>query len=356
LRNDSLRTIAQRAGVSAKTVSRILGGKAHLHKDETVERVMEMAREVGYRPNLLAKGILEGRTQTVGLMIPSGQSVYTTQLFLGIHDALIEADCAPIMLVPRSRVARPLEQIHRLLDRRVDGIILGQELDWIRDEHLEDVWKRQIPLVTVQAPLSGTRHADFAGTDEEAGADLVARHLASLGHRQVAYITWSTPGGALSLRREAFRRAFTDAGLDARIVEVERVPSPYAKEFLVYLLGDRNRATAVALAGDELIFGAFQAARALGLSVPDDLSICGYAHHDFEPHLDPPVTTVREFPYEIGTEAVALLFRRIGGETLHKDGQPRMIRVRPELDIRTSTGPVPQSVEAQRGRRKKRVG
>jgi len=337
LKQDSIRNIARKAGVSPITASRILRDQHQKYRDETVARVREAAREVGYRPNLLARSILGGRTQTVGVMIAFSHSSFTSNELFGIHDALIERDYAPLMLIARPNQTTVLEQIHRLLDRRVDGIILGQGQESTQEEDLRDVWKRQVPLVAVHSPLKGTRHAGFVATDEAVGGRLALRHLVEQGHRRIGYVTWRVGYGNLIAREKAFLgEAAAYPEIQCEVVEVSAAASPQGTVEMLDFLKRPDRPTALALGGDTLARGVYQAAFRLGIRIPEDLSVIGFSDHEFSRHMDPPLTTVHEFPYEIGRKAVELILNRI-----ERDGEeelaPESVLIPPELLVRGST-------------------
>src|SRR5947208_11379378 len=181
--------IAREANVSRVTVSLVLAGKDQT-SEETRKRVMEVARRLRYRPNLLVRGMQTGRTHAVGVIMPSSLHFHG-QIARGIHDELVAADTVPVQLWvdPATETkATELEQIHRLVDRRMDGIIIWPADVSVPDVHFREIWQRHIPLVTVDRET--TTHADHVGTDEELGGRLVAEHLLSMGHKHVAHLTF----------------------------------------------------------------------------------------------------------------------------------------------------------------------
>src|SRR5256885_2631763 len=195
LRRVSHQDIAREAGVSRVTVSLVLAGKDQT-SEETRKRVMEVAERLRYRPNLLVQGMQTGRSHTIGVIVPSSMHFHS-QVARGIHDELVGFDFVPIQLwanpsapvnvqaaASGSSAADPksteLSQIHRLVDRRVDGIIIWPQDVSVPDVHFQEIWQRHIPLVTVDR--EATTHADHVGTDEEQGGRLVAAHLLGFKH------------------------------------------------------------------------------------------------------------------------------------------------------------------------------
>ena len=331
-----LEDIARHTGLSRHTVGRVLGGKAHLHKESTVRRIQEAAAEMGYRPNLIARSVRSGRTQTVGVMIPVGNDSFTADMIVGAHDALLEHDYLPVMLLARPGVTE-LEQIHRFIDRRVDGIILQPSGHDVSDAYLHEPLERNIPVVTVNRAVSQTRFIDYAGTHDELGGRLAAEHLYALGHRRIACVSRRGAGSEMALRVSGFRD-FLDSQPDA-------VCSPVPVAFpdqdvmdcapLRQLLSTTDRPTAVFATMDPLAPGLYALAAELGLSIPGDLSVVGFADLDYARFLSPALTTLRQDGQEIGRRAARLLMDRLD-ERVAKD-EVRRVRVEPELVVRGST-------------------
>jgi LacI family transcriptional regulator len=330
--------IAREANVSRVTVSLVLAGKDQT-SEETRKRVMEVARRLRYRPNLLVRGMQTGRTHAVGVVMPSSLHFHS-QIARGIHDELVAADTVPVQLWvdPATETkATELEQIHRLVDRRMDGIIIWPADVSVPDVHFHEIWQRNIPLVTVDRET--TTHADHVGTDEERGGNLVAEHLLKLGHRRIAHVTFaSKTHGSVQRRGAAFIKTVEAGGgkVDVIAGRGEDLVPP-----LRQALARPDRPTAVFAATDTMAMKAYSVAAALGLHIPQDLSVIGYADFPFAADLVPPLTTVKQDPYQIGRVAAQVLLDRIFERA--KSEEPRRIHITPELIVRASTGPAPKS-------------
>lgn len=337
--NSSLKEIARASGVSIASVSRILRGKDQCAAD-TRERVHEAARLLRYRPNLLVQGIQTGQTRTIGCILCFREE-FGGRIAAGVHDELVAADYVPIFLWPsvREKPTEPtneLEQIHRLLDRRVDGVILRPNHDGVNDNYLREIWERGIPLVTVDRELEHT-HADFVGTDDEAGGRLAAAQLLGLGHRVLGHVAGPDQITTSRLRRLGFETAGAVAG--ARVlVEVDPsfggVATPAAAR---RLLARVPAATAVFCANDYQAAVLYEAAAEAGLRIPQDLSVIGFADLAVCQHLRPSLSTVRQDPEEIGRQAARCLLARLRGGA-PAPGSVRQ-RLAPTLMRRESVAP-----------------
>jgi LacI family transcriptional regulator len=330
-RRVSHQDIAREAGVSRVTVSLVLAGKDQTSQ-ETRKRVLEVAKRLRYRPNLLVHGLQTGRSQTIGVIMPVSMHFHG-QVARGIHDELVTHDFVPIQLWVNAATddrQMELEQVHRLVDRRVDGVIVWPADVSVSDVHYHEIWQRNIPLVTVDRET--TTHADHVGTDEEQGGRLAAEHLLGLGHRRFAHLTFPNWTGSVLRRGDAFIQAVQRAGGHCEIVRArpEQMLEPVKR-----LLARPDRPTALFAAIDPMAMSAYAAAEGLDLDIPNNFSIVGYADFPFARDLYPPLTTVRQDPYQMGRLAAQILLDRILERTPSEG--PRRIHLKPELILREST-------------------
>ena len=307
----SLRTIAEATGVSVSTVSRVLSGRDNVNA-KTRDRVLGVSRLLKYRPNLLVRGIQTGRTGMIGVIIRP-TTPFATRLLAGVHDTLGEADCVPIVLWTPPGTGeggpRELEQIHRLVDRRVDGIILSPVEDTASDAYLHEIWDREIPLVTVDRELEFSR-ASHVGCDDSAAGHMAADALLQLGHRRLGHIagpSWTSTGRQ---RREGFVAAVAEAP-EATVAIVEEPSFVEGTQVALELLKQPDRPTAVFAANNSLVLGVYRAAEQLGLRIPEDLSVIGCGDPSILEYAYPTFAMIDQRAYDIGTEAARLLMQSL---------------------------------------------
>jgi LacI family transcriptional regulator len=292
---------------------------------------------------LLVSGMQTGRTQTIGVMIPPFDSFWVSVLS-GIHDTLAASDYLPITVWIGSLRDMPhfeqdeaegLRQINRLLDRRVDGLIMWPPFSVAYYHHFPEFVERRVPVAVID---HYSTVADSVETDEEQATAVVAEHLLNLGHRRIACLSSrETPSQTWAVKR---RSSFEEA--------VRRVPGATVKswrlnpqgsngrEVALELLVDELRPTAVFAASDHEAAFVYEAATELGKRIPRDLSVVGFADLDFAVAMDPPLTTMRQKPHEIGRLAAKLIMDRIDG-IVPDDNEPTTIKVAAELIVRDST-------------------
>ncbi len=335
----SLKQIAEAAGVSIGTVSRVLRNQDQV-APKTRRRVLAEAERLQYRPNLLVRAIQTGRTSTVGVML-SMEAPHSLDILHGVHDRLLDAGHVPIVLAPLPRRSphagsREREQILELIDRRVDGLIVYPVCEKRAAEYVGEVRERGLPMVAVDCRLP-LDDVDFVGVDDAGGARCVAEHLLSLGHRRTGHLSGSLHLSTGRARRDAFRHAVEAAGGTCTVVADETFRCAHGAETLLDAV---PRPTAVFAANDYQARELGRAAERKGLRVPEDLSIAGFGDVECARCVRPRLTTVHQPFFDIGCEAAAVLLERLGGDA---DGPPIERTLDAPLIVRESTGPPPAS-------------
>jgi len=331
----TIRQIADLAGVSIATVSRVLNGRGDV-SDETRELVSRVIRENGYTANRSARGLSAGRTGLVGILVPLVYPAYFSAIVAGAAQALSERDLQ-IVLSPtgaeHDREVSVLDRLHALTDGAL--IILPEE----SSEELERLLDGGYRFVVLDPLMPLNERIPAVSAAHTSGADQAIRHLIELGHRRIAHITGPLGWVATEDRRRGYRAALASAGiLPDPALEIQAEPEIRpGREATLRLLELPERPTAVFAFNDNIAIGAIQAARARGLRVPEDISIVGFDDVEHATIVTPMLTTVRQPLAEMGRTAVSLLNRlleRQHFETLHIELATRLV-------VRESTAPPP---------------
>jgi len=274
---------------------------------------------------MLVKGIQTGRTKTIGVMVPPYDS-YWTQVLYGIHDERQNGSSYSNLLQ---------EQLHRLIDRRVDGLILWAHLAPLYNESLvKDLEARDLPVVTIDHELP---FADCVETDEEAGATLAAKHLLELGHTNIAHLGWDNFYKWAYLRRTFFEQAIAGCS-KAKCTTIICTEDEDVENAAAKLLSLNPRPTAIFACSDRLVKMIYNVAEQMKLRIPEDLSVIGYADLEFSQWMHPPLTTIRQKGKEMGKAAAEALLERSLSKI--KDVPPRRIKIECELVKRLSTAAI----------------
>ena len=337
-----LKDIATEASVSMTTASIILRDGKGRFAEKTRQRVLDAAKKLGWRQNLLVHSIQTGKTRTIGILIPPFDS-HWTNILTGIHQVLMDADFVPITLWVGDGENfaddghQGLEQIHKLVDRRVEGLVVWPDFATAYEKYFRELISRGIPLVVVDHEMEDHRLADSVQTDEELGGRLVAEHLLELGHTNIGCITeFEKAARSWQLRRQRyFEFALKTRNPQARcrswhMAEDERSAVRIAREVLQM----EDRPTAIFADTDHLANDIYNAAADLGVAIPDDISIVGFSGLDFTKQMRPPLTTVMQNSVEVGKCAGRVIVQRVEKELT---GPVSAIRVGCELIVRKST-------------------
>jgi LacI family transcriptional regulator, galactose operon repressor len=334
----TIREIADLAGVSIATVSRVINDRDDV-AEETRELVGRVIREHGYTANRSARGLSAGRTGMVGLLIPLVYPVYFSAILAGAAEALYEQDMR-LVLSPTQHVhEREVSLLERLMQGETDGalIVLPEE----SSEELSIAQADGYSFVVVDPRQALDERIPSVSAAHMSGADQAMQHLLGLGHRRIAAITGPRGWKATEDRRRGYHAALAAAGIlpDSELeVESEFEIAPGA-EGAGALLDLRERPTAIFAFNDNIAIGVLGAARARGLRVPEDLSVVGFDDIEHATIVSPSLTTVRQPLAEMGRTAVSLLVRlleRHRFETLHVELATRLV-------VRESTAPPPAS-------------
>lgn len=303
--------IAERAGVSIATVSRVFSGRARV-ADPTRERVFRIARELGYEPNASARSLARQSTEVISAVLPMMTSFFFMEIIRGIQDCLSEANYD--LLVYAGRSPEPVDsQFDRALQPgRSDGLLLCSTP--LTPELADRLKSSGYPVALIDC-----FHPDFdsVAVNNVEGGYAAARHLLSLGRSRIGMILPHPDTPPAIQRREGVERAFRDAGLkvDQSLVYVshDTIQHGYTREAgyagMKQLLSRGNPPDAVFAASDAQALGALQAIREAGLDYPEDIAVIGF--DDIRTSAYVGLSTLRQPMYEMGKAAADKLLRRI---------------------------------------------
>jgi LacI family transcriptional regulator len=323
--------VARLAGVSVSTVSRILNGSARVASDKR-NAVEAAVKKLQFRPNLSARSLRSGTTNTIGILTQDLESPYFTGGTKGIEQGLLGSGFAPLVVPGHWNRQEELDRARLLMARKVDAmIILGGSLE---DAQVMEMAQRQ-PIAVTGRQLNAPNVFSFH-VDHVAGAQMATRHLIELGHRRIAHIAGPADHPDAIERKEGFLRAHRDARLSVnpRLL----VDGDYLEEggllAVRRLLQTKLRFTAIFCANDQTLWGARLALHEHGLEVPRDVSLVGFDDMPQCMYMTPPVTTVRQPIYEMGHSAARAVLRALQGSEIEIPPLPALA-----LIVRGTTHP-----------------
>ncbi|HLG77922.1 MAG TPA: LacI family DNA-binding transcriptional regulator [Ktedonobacteraceae bacterium] len=322
--------IAKAAGVGKSTVSNVLSGKGSV-SEETRQRILQYAKEMGYRPNLIARNLSQHKTFTIALILPSITNPFYPETMEAVETIVREHEYQTLFCNTHGDFSLGRQQMERLVSRWVDGyIIMGSSMD-IAD--ITRYFQQGLPIVLCDWQENESPHGIPQVTvDFYRAGQLAAQHLLDLGHRRVAVIVDEPQQ---TLRLEGFQSVLDAAGitLDQERIELgdSTLESGYAAA--QRLLALPVRPTAIFATTDWMALGAVEAVLNAGLRIPQDISIVGLDDITVSAHLRPPLTTVAVPKSRLAKEACEILLNQI-------DGKRESIvarQVEPYLVVRQST-------------------
>lgn len=318
--------VAEAAGVSRATVSRVMNGKATV-APELVRRVRSAAQALNYQPSIVARSLAVGRTATIALVVPD----LANPMFQGILRGLSHAAAAEghrLLVADTDEDPDAEHGVALEARRRCDGLVLCSPR--MPSERLTALAAQLAPFVLVNRQLEGL-WAPALTVDYAAGIrDLVA-HLQGLGHRRFTYLSGPPASASNRARLQVLRELASSGGLE--LVELECGATFGDGHAAAGRLLDTGT-TAVVAYNDLVAFGALSGLHELGISVPGQMSIVGFDDIPFARYTTPPLTTASVPQGEVGRQAWGRLWALLTGTTPEPD-----VHFRPRLTVRGSTGP-----------------
>ena len=329
----TLQTVAARAGVSKSLVSLVLRDSPKVSQARR-EAVMRAVAELGYRPNAAARLLAERQSRTVGVLLHDIRQPWYADMLDGLTPVLHAGGKA--ILLGDGRIDRMMDEAltWSFLDLGVDGLVLAGSLPVTPT--ITQVASK-IPTVAVGGIDPGLPHVDVLANDNHLGAELAVRHLIGYGHRQIAHIS-GLPSTAGSARIEGYHTTMRASGLDRHVlVEKADMTEEGGYRAAVRLMTCADRPTAIFAANDLSCIGALSAAAALGVRVPEELSLVGFDNSALARLRALWLTSVDATGYEMGQHAARMLLSRM--ECPDAPGATTLMA--PRLEVRGSSGPVP---------------
>lgn len=318
------------ANVSVATVSNVFNNTKYV-SPEIKTRVLEVARELSYKPNHFAKMLNSEYSYQIGVIVDNLQNPFYGEIVEGINEVAAKNNYSLGLYMAENEFAQNVNQIS---ERKMDGVIIFSYLNEEDNKILEILHKEGVEIL-----VGGPEH-EFASTidiDSKSAIDNVVDHLVELGHTKIAYIT-GIPDIENDKRYVYYKEALGRHGIDSDPDLVASGPSLYettmslGKKLARSLVEKHTDFTAIIAVNDLMALGAMMAIKEKGLDVPEDISVVGFDDIDISRHFEPQLTTVRVPKKEMGRIAMRMLINQI------KHNRKDDYQLDTELIIRKSTG------------------
>jgi LacI family transcriptional regulator len=340
LRAVTIRDVANKAGVSVTTVSRVLNGKDDI-SEATSQKVLAVVEELGYASSLAARGMRSRRTNLIGLILHDVASLYSQEIMRGVNQAIAGIDKDLIIYtsggLDRENVAQHERYYVALLNGSItDGAIVVTPTATQFTTHA--------PLVIIDPNNEAPDYPAIIATNQE-GALAAMSYLTDLGHRRIGHIAGEMKLISANQRLQGYKDGLAAAGipLNQDLIEIGDYTTETAVICARKLLSLPNRPTAIFAANDASAIGVYQAARELGLQIPGDLSVIGFDNLREAVYLNPQLTTIDQSLEKMGTIATEMLVALVKGKPLpiNPAQEGNLYKIPTELIIRDSCAPVP---------------
>ncbi len=326
----TIKDVAKLAGVAVSTASIALNGKDKVSED-TKQKVLEAAKQLNYQKNGVAMDLKRSSTKTIALILNDLSGPFYSELIKGVQEVTIANGYD---LIACSSLGGPDSTAVKFLkEKRVDGVIILASN--VNDDIIETSQRKRFPIVLLDRYLEGDCLLNVH-VDNEQGGYLATKHLLDQGHRKVAYISGSNHSVDNQNRFNGYKRALEEHGI------------PYEKKWNISgnftrdggysatktLIVQGDLPTGIFYANDEMAIGGLKAFKEKEIIVPNDISVIGFDDIQIAEYVSPPLTTVRQPKYEMGTLATHILFQALADEQLNQ----KYYKLSTELIIRKSCG------------------
>ena len=331
-RRPTINDIAKRVGLSKASVSRALNGKQDVDP-ETRKRVLKVAAQVGYVPSASARALSNGRSNCLGLLVPTLTWPWILEVLRGVAEEIERSGYSLILYTTSGGEDSEREFMAQVVPAgAVDGLVLVIPLGML--EYIERLAKGGLPIVVVDDRGHYPDLPTVATTNIEGGRSATL-HLVERGRRRIAMLNGPRDFGCNRDRLEGYKSALQKAGLqfDPKLVVDSDFKESGGASAMATLLAADPKLDAVFVANDVMAFGAMRALRNNGRRVPDDVAVVGFDDIPASAMTHPPLSTVRQPLYEMGRTAASMVMAAVRGESITK-----RIELPTSLVIRESSG------------------
>jgi DNA-binding LacI/PurR family transcriptional regulator len=328
--------VAKKLGVSPSTVSRALQDHPTI-SDKTKKLVRKTVDELNYSPNNVAASLRRGKVNSIGVIIPKINSTFMSNCIFGIESVTYPSGYNLIICQSNENYEKEIHNIRTLIDSQVSGIMLSLSNETIDTKHLQNVIDKNIPLVMFDRVDESLGVDCIVNDDTEISKEVVV-HFANQGYKKIAFISGPIHIYVYKNRLDGYLKGLNKLDLEKReewiIKGIQTKQEAY--EATKKLFKSSNPPDAIFCTGDTIAHGAIQAIESMGLNVPNDVGVVGYSNDIFSEIINPPLSSVEQFPKDIGANAARIMLDLLKQEDTLQQVR-KMIFVKPSLLVRKSS-------------------
>ncbi len=334
-KKSTIHDIARELSVTASTVSRALNGNNRISEDMR-RTVRETAQRLGYEPNHIASALRSGRTRTVGIMVPTANRSFFSNVVRGVEAVAKAFDYNVIICQSNDDPNEEARIMDNLLRMQVDGVIASIARGTHQFDHFRKVREKNVPLVLFDR-VNEALDASMVVLDDHLGAFLATKHLIEQGYKRIAHFSGPQHLNIYKNRFRGYLDALEEAGMafDPTLVCTGNLGIEDGAQFARQLLDLPAPPDAIFSASDYAAMGAMQALKAHGVVIPNDFGLVGFANEMFASLVEPGLTSIDQHSEQMGEFAAKIFF-----EQINNNGKPALNRktvLTPTLVIRKSS-------------------
>lgn len=328
--------IARELNITAATVSRALNDHPGI-KEATKRAVKDTALRLNYQPNRLASSLRLGRSNIIGVIIPSAEINFFGSVVHGIEKIANENNYNVLIYQTNELYDYEKKGVQTFLQSQVDAVLASISKETINLDHYSEIKKRGVPLILFDR-VSDALNVSSVVVDDYAGAFAATKHLIEQGCKRIAHIGGQQHVSIFNQRLKGYIDALNTHNIPVNedLIVYGKVSIESGRECMKKLLGGKLQPDAVFCVEDFTALGALQSIKSANKKIPDEIAIIGFANEAFGEYLTPSLSTVNQQTVRMGEEAAKLFFEGIGKPELHK-GKPRKLVLEPELICRQSS-------------------
>lgn len=306
----TLKDVAERAGVSYATVSRVLANKPHI-REETRQRVLQAVQEVGYRPNRIARSLQSQNSRIIGVIVSDIIYDFFPPLVRAIENYVSQHDFALFFCNSDEDPAKEKDSIDLLVEENVAGVIMAPTVE--ENYAIDCLLDARIPVVTVDRRVKNKATVDSVVIDNAKSAFQLVDHLVKNGYQRIGAVVGSPELYTARERYLGYRQALQQHGIqaDPSIIATGMPTADSGYTLTLAMLQTSAPPTALFTSNHLLASGAFKAIRELGLTIPDDVALVTFDNSSWTELVDPGLTVVAQPTTQLGTTAADLLIQRL---------------------------------------------
>jgi LacI family transcriptional regulator len=326
----NLRDVARQAGVSVGTVSNVLN-RPDVVSPKTLERVQNTIADLGFVPNGFARQLRSGYSRTIGLVVPDVANPFFTEVARGVEDAASKRDYAVFLCNSDESLEKENKYLSVLIQQQVRGVLITPSDS--KSHQYENLRERGISVALLDTETKNASQCSVS-VDDVRGGEIAIEHLASLGHKEIAWVTGPDTIPQVADRTVGVIRAAKIAKVEISIIRVALMNSAQGTDAVKKILALKKMPSAIFCGNDLLAFGVMRGLLDAGKKIPEDVSLLGYDDIAFGNSAAVPLSSISQPAYQLGVTAAELLISECEESEDHAHQQ---IKFQPQLVVRAST-------------------